>query len=124
MKTSKDAFCAANSCYGYGRVVTSTQRDGANQSKLPPSLAIDQIRPDEFPQLISTSRCEQSDFDESKSNNSEKNAGDVVYLDHAGATLYAQSQLNCVFDVMKNNLFGNPHTQGAISQTTRTNVVL
>ncbi|CAG2059987.1 unnamed protein product, partial [Timema podura] len=35
---------------------------------------------------------------------------DVCYLDHAGATLYAESQIEAVSQDLCNNVYGNPHS--------------
>jgi hypothetical protein len=35
----------------------------------------------------------------------------TVYLDHAATTLYSSRQLQCVFDDLSSNLYGNPHSQ-------------
>ena len=40
---------------------------------------------------------------------SEKN---VTYLDHAGATLYSVLHLNKHFELLRRNVFGNPHSNG------------
>ena len=40
----------------------------------------------------------------------------AVYLDHAGATLYASSQLKAVFDDLSTNLYGNPHSSNPSSK--------
>ena len=104
METTKQAFCAANPNYGYGETSNS--------------LVIDRVRDEEFPQLISSVKTNARQELE----NGKEAAADVVYLDHAGATLYAKSQLDAVFDMMKSNVFGNPHTQGAISQQTQEHV--
>ena len=40
----------------------------------------------------------------------------AVYLDHAGATLYANSQLKAVFDDLSTNLYGNPHSSNPSSK--------
>lgn len=39
----------------------------------------------------------------------------VVYLDHAGATLYTKMQVEEVSSSLLGGVFGNPHTQGAAS---------
>nr|CAD7200113.1 unnamed protein product [Timema douglasi] len=38
------------------------------------------------------------------------NVSDVCYLDHAGATLYAESQIEAVSQDLCNNVYGNPHS--------------
>lgn len=35
---------------------------------------------------------------------------DVCYLDHAGATLYSETQLKNVFEDLQTNVYGNPHS--------------
>ncbi|XP_001870735.2 molybdenum cofactor sulfurase 1 [Culex quinquefasciatus] len=41
---------------------------------------------------------------------------DKHYLDHAGATLYAESQIRAVHDLLTANMFGNPHTSHQTGQ--------
>ncbi|XP_047981964.1 molybdenum cofactor sulfurase isoform X2 [Salvia hispanica] len=47
-----------------------------------------------------------------------KRLNDVVYLDHAGATLYSESQMQGVFKDLSSTLYGNPHSQSSCSVTT------
>ncbi|XP_006821507.2 molybdenum cofactor sulfurase-like [Saccoglossus kowalevskii] len=44
--------------------------------------------------------------------------GDITYLDHAGTTLYAQSQLDNYYKDLSDNVYGNPHSHNASSQLT------
>jgi len=39
-----------------------------------------------------------------------------TYLDHIGATLYAESQIDSYCNELKSFIFGNPHSQNASSQ--------
>ncbi|EPS65546.1 molybdenum cofactor sulfurase, partial [Genlisea aurea] len=48
-----------------------------------------------------------------------KRLNDVVYLDHAGATLYSESQIQSVFNDLSRTLHGNPHSQSNCSSTAR-----
>jgi molybdenum cofactor sulfurtransferase len=41
---------------------------------------------------------------------------DVTYLDHAGATLYADSLIHRISEDMRSNLFGNPHSASPSSE--------
>ena len=41
----------------------------------------------------------------------------MTYLDHAGATLYSESQLEAHVSNLTTNLYGNPHSQSPSSQT-------
>ncbi|KAK7313969.1 hypothetical protein VNO77_39176 [Canavalia gladiata] len=43
---------------------------------------------------------------------------DVVYLDHAGATLYSELQMESVFNDLTTNVYGNPHSQSDSSSAT------
>ncbi|PNY07466.1 molybdenum cofactor sulfurase-like protein, partial [Trifolium pratense] len=43
---------------------------------------------------------------------------DLVYLDHAGATLYSELQMESVFKDLTNNVYGNPHSQSDSSSAT------
>nr|XP_043619000.1 molybdenum cofactor sulfurase isoform X2 [Erigeron canadensis] len=38
-----------------------------------------------------------------------------VYLDHAGATLYSEKQMEAVFKDLTTNVYGNPHSQSSAS---------
>ncbi|XP_070536354.1 molybdenum cofactor sulfurase-like [Ptychodera flava] len=42
----------------------------------------------------------------------------TTYLDHAGATLYAQSQLDSFYKDLSQNVYGNPHSHNASSRLT------
>ncbi|KAJ0257164.1 Molybdenum cofactor sulfurase [Hirschfeldia incana] len=42
----------------------------------------------------------------------------VVYLDHAGSTLYSELQMENVFKELTSNVYGNPHSQSDISSAT------
>uniref|UniRef100_T1ISR8 Aminotransferase class V domain-containing protein n=1 Tax=Strigamia maritima TaxID=126957 RepID=T1ISR8_STRMM len=42
----------------------------------------------------------------------------LTYLDHAGATLYAESQLRSVFDDLSQSVYGNPHSHNGSGQMT------
>lgn len=44
----------------------------------------------------------------------------VTYLDHAGTTLYSQSQLQAYHKELSTSLFGNPHSHSESSQLTST----
>ncbi|KAK9004716.1 hypothetical protein V6N11_042174 [Hibiscus sabdariffa] len=59
------------------------------------SKSIDEIRASEFKRLT-----------------------DTVYLDHAGATLYSELQMEAVFKDLSTNVYGNPHSQSDSSSAT------
>ncbi|KAJ4975209.1 hypothetical protein NE237_000315 [Protea cynaroides] len=42
----------------------------------------------------------------------------VVYLDHAGATLYSETQMEAIFKNLTSNVYGNPHSQSDSSLAT------
>ncbi|KAH0707926.1 hypothetical protein KY290_012455 [Solanum tuberosum] len=44
-----------------------------------------------------------------------KRLNDTVYLDHAGATLYSESQMEAVFKDLNSTVYGNPHSQSSCS---------
>mmetsp|Transcript_28476 Transcript_28476/g.69449 ORF Transcript_28476/g.69449 Transcript_28476/m.69449 type:complete len:826 (-) Transcript_28476:134-2611(-) len=46
----------------------------------------------------------------------------ITYLDHAGATLYGESQLRSSMTDMCKNVFANPHSQSSSSQMTSTDI--
>lgn len=60
-------------------------------------LLVDNIRERDFPHLLQRER-QQGD-------------GGLVYLDHAGATLYGASQLRDVTESLLKTVHGNPHSQ-------------
>ncbi|XP_028801683.1 molybdenum cofactor sulfurase isoform X1 [Neltuma alba] len=47
-----------------------------------------------------------------------KRLQDLVYLDHAGATLYSDEQMELVFKDLTGNVYGNPHSQSDSSSAT------
>ncbi|XP_073061585.1 molybdenum cofactor sulfurase-like [Primulina eburnea] len=47
-----------------------------------------------------------------------KRLNEVVYLDHAGAALYSELQMEAVFKDFNSTLYGNPHSQNNCSLTT------
>jgi len=77
-------------------------------SKLSPFdvLPIDKLRQDDFPALYHPRNRPQG----------------IVYLDHAGATLYAHSQLARCHALLQNNIFGNTHSQGPVASATADSV--
>lgn len=89
----KADFIAAHAAYGY---------DGR----------LDELRTDDFPQqrrpLPSASAASAS----------QHSSNGVVYLDHAGATLYGASQLRSAMECLLSAVHGNPHSQGPVSSVT------
>ncbi|KAK6149517.1 hypothetical protein DH2020_017042 [Rehmannia glutinosa] len=47
-----------------------------------------------------------------------KRLNDVVYLDHGGATLYSELQMEHIFKDLNSTLYGNPHSQSSCSLMT------
>ncbi|XVF18302.1 hypothetical protein REPUB_Repub11eG0009600 [Reevesia pubescens] len=47
-----------------------------------------------------------------------KRLEDTVYLDHAGATLYSELQLEAIFKDLTTSVYGNPHSQSDSSSAT------
>ncbi|XP_039593220.1 molybdenum cofactor sulfurase-like isoform X2 [Polypterus senegalus] len=47
---------------------------------------------------------------------------DITYLDHAGATLFPQSQVKNFMKDLEENVYGNPHSHNMSSQLTRDTV--
>lgn len=47
-----------------------------------------------------------------------KRLGGSVYLDHAGATLYSELQMDAIFKDLTSNVYGNPHSQSSSSLAT------
>ncbi|XP_050504607.1 molybdenum cofactor sulfurase 3 isoform X2 [Diabrotica virgifera virgifera] len=48
--------------------------------------------------------------------------GDICYLDHAGAGLYSEKQLQLVFNDVCNNIYANPHSLHLSSKLTEDNI--
>ncbi|KAK2513486.1 hypothetical protein Q9233_015538 [Columba guinea] len=42
----------------------------------------------------------------------------ITYLDHAGSTLFPESLLKAFTDDLRNNIYGNPHSQNISSKLT------
>ncbi|OVA00053.1 Aminotransferase [Macleaya cordata] len=47
-----------------------------------------------------------------------KRLDQLVYLDHAGATLYSELQMEMIFKDLTSNVYGNPHSQSDTSSST------
>ncbi|XVF79357.1 hypothetical protein PTKIN_Ptkin14bG0215400 [Pterospermum kingtungense] len=47
-----------------------------------------------------------------------KRLQDTVYLDHAGATLYSELQMEAIFKDLTSSVYGNPHSQSDSSSAT------
>lgn len=43
---------------------------------------------------------------------------DNCYIDHAGATLYSEKQLEDIFKDLSQNIYANPHAQNLSSKST------
>eukprot|EP00624_Nannochloropsis_granulata_P003235 evm.model.NODE_2639_length_36550_cov_21.569138.7 len=85
------------------------KNDACSQSFTPSPLdilPIDKLRQDDFPALYHPRQRPQG----------------IVYLDHAGATLYAHSQLARCHARLQNNIFGNTHSQGPVASATADSV--
>uniref|UniRef100_A0A7C9AY39 Aminotransferase class V domain-containing protein n=1 Tax=Opuntia streptacantha TaxID=393608 RepID=A0A7C9AY39_OPUST len=57
-------------------------------------------------------------IDEIRATEFKRLAHDAVYLDHAGATLYSELQMEAVFKDLTSNVYGNPHSQSDSSMAT------
>ncbi|KAL9114558.1 MAG: hypothetical protein Q9187_007458, partial [Circinaria calcarea] len=73
---------------------------------------VNELRKEEYPMLsgmksLYWNQCYVADFDEYPG---------TVYLDHAGATLYARSLIEKFSKDMMSNLMGNPHSASSSSQ--------
>lgn len=111
-RLSKAAFLEAYPAYGYRDGASSPRHkdddEAAASSHASASAAaaadlpIDRVRQEEFPALHHPRRNPQG----------------VVYLDHAGATLYARSQLTRYHARLQEGLFGNPHSKGPVASPT------
>lgn len=98
-KSPRDKFLHDNPEYGYGKGAMSADYD-SRKSRL-----VDSIRERDFPHLrqreVSTTSNEACGLDQQG----------IVYLDHAGATLYSVTQLRGVMNELLGSLNGNPHSQ-------------
>ncbi|KAM7251349.1 hypothetical protein ACFE04_023232 [Oxalis oulophora] len=67
---------------------------------------------------ISIDQLRSTHFNRLQANAGAGGGGGVVYLDHAGATLYSDLQMEAVFKDLTSNLYGNPHSQSDSSLST------
>lgn len=65
-------------------------------------VPVDTLRRQEFPALY----------------HPRENPQGAIYLDHAGATLYAQSQIARCHSHLQESIFGNPHSKGPVASAT------
>ncbi|CAN0286335.1 unnamed protein product, partial [Ectocarpus sp. 12 AP-2014] len=114
----KISFVRSNPEYGYRSAVEGTAAaDGLRR------VPIDSIRERDFPRLLqpvidatvttSTSRRRQQHHQQ------QQQQVDLVYLDHAGATLFGVSQLREATEpLLAGAVHGNPHSQGPVATVT------
>ncbi|KMT00618.1 hypothetical protein BVRB_9g219130 [Beta vulgaris subsp. vulgaris] len=57
-------------------------------------------------------------IDEIRATEFKRLANETVYLDHAGATLYSELQMEAIFKDLTSNVYGNPHSQSDSSMAT------
>ncbi|CAO2815208.1 unnamed protein product [Amaranthus hypochondriacus] len=57
-------------------------------------------------------------IDEIRATEFKRLVNETVYLDHAGATLYSELQMEAIFKDLTSNVFGNPHSQSDSSTAT------
>ncbi|KAL2928144.1 Molybdenum cofactor sulfurase [Bienertia sinuspersici] len=57
-------------------------------------------------------------IDEIRATEFKRLANGTVYLDHAGATLYSELQMEAIFKDLTSNVYGNPHSQSDSSMDT------
>ncbi|CAM9709832.1 unnamed protein product, partial [Choristocarpus tenellus] len=106
---SKNNFLKVNPEYGYGYRYGKScywKSDGSNDHP-----CIDDIRDTDFPHLLTGSR-----------KGIQGKGKGLVYLDHAGATLFGASQLHEVSAGLLGAVHGNPHSQGPISSVTASRI--
>lgn len=71
--------------------------------------AVDALRPVEYPSLTTTTTRDNNDRS-------------IIYLDHAGATLYARSLVNAYTADLQSAIYGNPHSESTPSRTSSARV--
>lgn len=114
MLEEKKTFVRNNPVYGYTSVADAATSAGQDQ------LKIDRIREVDFPTLLqplvgaaepSAAREEQQQEQHRYQQHQQQPRG-LVYLDHAGATLFGASQLRQSMEpLLAGTVHGNPHSQ-------------
>ena len=77
---------------------------------------IEQLRKKDF------ARLEGEGEEEGEGEGEGEGKGPITYLDHAGATLYASSQIDGVGKMLKESVLGNPHSKNPSSLQTHENI--
>ncbi|CAN0101625.1 unnamed protein product [Ectocarpus sp. 6 AP-2014] len=115
----KIGFVRNNPEYGYRSVVEGTAAaDGLHR------LPIDSIREHDFPSLLqpaidATATTSTRRRRQQHQQQQQQQQVDLVYLDHAGATLFGVSQLReAVEPLLAGAVHGNPHSQGPVATVT------
>ncbi|RMC15783.1 hypothetical protein DUI87_07987 [Hirundo rustica rustica] len=75
------------------------------------------LRDREFPRLRGYDFAKNIKTYNSRSAREEKVEG-ITYLDHAGSALFPESLLKAFTDDLRNNVYGNPHSQNISSKLT------
>eukprot|EP00752_Nemacystus_decipiens_P007564 g6757.t1 len=118
----KKAFVRNNPAYGYTSVGAGAAAASAGQDR----LEIDSIRETDFPGLLQPlvgaaeeSPAQQDQHHQHQHHQQVQEPGELVYLDHAGATLFGASQLREAMEpLLAGAVHGNPHSQGPVSSAT------
>ncbi|CAN0049857.1 unnamed protein product, partial [Discosporangium mesarthrocarpum] len=100
-RESKEKFVKSNPSYGYGQSRRACRFH----------CRIDDIREVDFPHLYSSSTATHPDGN--------KEGRGLIYLDHAGATLFGESQLREATGTLLASVHGNPHSQAKHRKTGR-----
>lgn len=121
---AKRKFLQKNPEYGYGAVdntssssnIKSNNNRSSNDDSTPATSAttakkvvIDSIRESDFPRLLQPLGQRAPVKEEERRRGPGVNG--LVYLDHAGATLYGVSQLREAMEPLLQGVHGNPHSQ-------------
>ena len=111
----KKTFVRTNPAYGY------TSAAGAAASVGQGRLKIDSIRQLDFPSLlqplVGAAEVSPAQQDRQQQQQQQQQRKDLVYLDHAGATLFGASQLREAMEpLLAGAVHGNPHSQVQTSQ--------
>ncbi|CAM9500010.1 unnamed protein product [Ectocarpus fasciculatus] len=113
----KTSFIRSNPEYGYRSAVEGTAAaDGLHQ------LPIDSIRERDFPSLlqpVTDATAATPTRRRRQQHQQQQQQVDLVYLDHAGATLFGVSQLREAMEpLLAGAVHGNPHSQGPVATVT------